>query len=78
MNDIVIKGKWIKRELFVLLLSFGLAFIINIVGILKHGTEWKELLTQLHIVLFLSFVIYVLLWFIRLLIMLVLRPFKKN
>ena len=77
MKDIVIKGKWIRRELYFLLLSLGFAFVMNIVGILKHGTEWKELLTQFHIVVFLSFIIYILLWFIRLLIMLVLKPFKK-
>ena len=78
MKDLLIRGKWIKRELYFLLLSFALAVVMNIVGILKHGTQWKELLTQLHVVVILSFVIYILLWFIRLLIMLVLKPFKKQ
>ena len=78
MKDITIKAKTIKRELYFLLLSFALAFIMNIVGIAKHGTQWKELITQIHVVLILTFIIYLLLWFVRLLAMLVLRPFRKK
>ncbi|MEE4114816.1 MAG: hypothetical protein V2I37_01530 [Marinilabiliaceae bacterium] len=78
MKDITIKAKTIRRELYFLLLSFGLAFILNIVGIAKHGTQWIELITQIHVVLILTFVIYILLWFVRLLAMLVLRPFRKK
>ncbi len=78
MKDITIKAKTIRREIFFILLSFALAFVMNIVGIAKHGTQWKELLTQIHIVLILSLIIYILMWFIRLLVMLVLRPFRKK
>ena len=78
MKDILVKGKWIKRELLFLALSFGLAFVVNIVGILQHGTRWVELLTQLDVVLLLSFVFYILLWFVRLVIFLFALPFKLS
>lgn len=77
MKDITIKAKTIKRELFFILLSIILAFVMNIVGIALHGTQWKELLTQIHVVLILSLIIYILVWFVRLLVMLVRLPFKK-
>ena len=76
MKDILIKGNRIKREVIIIVFCFVLALILNVVGIIIHGTEWKELLTQLHVVVILTFVIYLLLWFIRFIIWIVALPVK--
>jgi hypothetical protein len=78
MKDLVIKGKWIKRELIVLAVLFVSAVIINIIGIVKHGTQWIELLSQLHVVIILTLLLYVLLWLVRLIIYAVSLPFKRK
>jgi len=58
MKDIKITGKTIRRELMILVISFIAAIIINIIAIIKYNTSWKELFTQLHIVILLVLVIY--------------------
>jgi hypothetical protein len=78
MKDLVIKGKWIKRELIVLAVLFVSAVIINIIGIVKHGTQWIELLSQLHVVIILTLLLYVLLWLVRLIIYAVSLPFRRK
>ena len=60
MKDLVIKGKWIKRELIVLAVIFFISVIINMTGIIKHNTEWIEMLSQLHVVIILTIVLYAL------------------
>lgn len=77
MKDIVIKGKWIERELYILLLCLVVAFAVNIAGIAIHDTEWKELVTQLDVVVLLSLVIYLLAWVIRLILLAIFIPLKK-
>ena len=77
MKDLVIKGKWIKRELIVLAVIFFIAVIINIIGIIQHNTEWIEMLSQLHVVIILTIVLYALIWLLRLLIYVVVLPFRK-
>jgi hypothetical protein len=78
MQDIVIKGKTIRRELFVLLVCIIIAFGLNIYSIIAYHTEWKELFTTFHLVLLLGLVIYLLLGLVRLLIKGLLLPFAKN
>lgn len=78
MKDITIPGKTIRRELLILLLSIGIAVVLNIYSIIAYGTEWKELITTFHIVLLLGLVIYLLMGLVRLLIKGLLLPFTKN
>jgi len=61
MKDILIKGIAIRRELFFWLFSFAASILINIYSIIKYNTRWIELLTQLHVVLALSILIYLIL-----------------
>lgn len=77
MKDLVIKGKWIKRELIVLAVIFFISVIINMTGIIQHNTEWIEMLSQLHVVIILTIVLYALIWLPRLLIYVVILPFRK-
>lgn len=67
MKDIQIKGGTIKRETIILLVLFSAAFILNIISIVSYKTNWNELYTQLYLVITLTFVLYILLWPVRLL-----------
>jgi len=78
MKDVVIKGKWIKRELILLAVIFFLALIINMIGIVKHDTRWIEMLSQIHVVLILTLLVYALVWLVRLIIFVVILPFRKK
>ena len=65
MQDIVITKKRIKKELVFLLISFVIALIMNIYGIISYKTQWIELLTTLHITIFLSVFLYFLIAILR-------------
>lgn len=65
MKDIIIKGSRIKRELKFWLVSFLIAVIINIYAIIEYNTNWIEIFSQLHIVVIVSILIYILLILIR-------------
>ncbi len=58
MNDIIIKGKRIKIEIYKLLICFVIANILNLFSIIKFNTKWIEIFTQLHWVLILTGVLY--------------------
>jgi len=77
MKDLVIKGKWIKRELLVLIIMFLIALIMNVAGIITHGGRWMEMLSQLHVVLLLALVLYLVFGFLRLIIYLLVILFRK-
>lgn len=47
-----------KRELIIFGVCFAAAFILNVMGIIKHQSPARELVTQLHVVLFLTLVFY--------------------
>jgi len=78
MKDLVIKGKWLRRELVILAVLFLAAIITNVIGIVKHDTRWIEMLSQLHVVLILTLILYVLLWLVRLIIYAIMLPFRKK
>lgn len=61
MKDIVIGQARIKRELLVLSTCFVAAVLINVYAIATRGTEWSELLSQLHITLAVAVFFYVVL-----------------
>ncbi len=66
MKDTIIKAERKKKELIFLILSFIAAFLFNVYSIIRYGHSFKEILTQLHIVLILTFVFYVIFAILRL------------
>ena len=66
MKDIVVKERVIKRELVLLLGMFVVAFLMNVYAIIIHDGKWSELLSQLHIVLLITFFLYLLALLVRL------------
>ncbi len=65
MKDTVFTPRRKKRELFILLLSFVAANIVNLAGIVIYGTPAKELITQLPVVFALTAFLYFVLAVIR-------------
>lgn len=68
MKDITITASRLRTELIIFIVCFAAAFGINIYSIAKFGTDWSELLSQLHVVLGIALGIYVLIGFIRIII----------
>ena len=66
MKDIVITGKHLRRELFVLLSCFAAACLINLGAIIAYGRPAKELVTMIGYVVFVTLGLYLLLWLVRL------------
>ena len=58
MRDIRIRGTSATRELIIWLVLLLVAFFINVYAIVVHSGNWVELITQLHIVLAMSIVLY--------------------
>jgi len=54
MKDIVIKWKWVRRELLVILACYLLANLANIASVIYYKTSWNEVLTAQEFVLYLS------------------------
>jgi hypothetical protein len=65
MKDILIKGTTVKRELVFWIISLAAAVLVNIYSIIKYNTQWIELLSQIHIVIALSILIYLILLAVR-------------
>ncbi len=78
MRDTIITARAKKRELRYLGISFIIAFLLNILSIILYHTEWKELYTQLVVVIKFSVVIYIFIVVLRLIIIGVARLFGKN
>jgi hypothetical protein len=78
MRDLVIPAKTIKRELAVLLVSFAAAFLLNIYSIIKYKTAWGELFSQLHVVIAVTLVIYLLVVLFRFIISPIFRLLKHK
>lgn len=77
MKDIVISSKALKRELFVALGCFIAAFCMNIYAILHFTRPATELISQIGYVIVCAFIIYVILWLVRLIVILVREILKK-
>ncbi len=78
MKDIVIPSGVVKRELLILLVSFVSAFLLNIFSIIKYKTGWGEIFSQLHVVLAVTVVIYLLVALFRWLFSSLFRLFAKK
>lgn len=77
-RDIVIKSDTVKRELIVFLACFIFAFLMNVFAIVRAGTSWNELFTQLGYVIVIALVVYLLLMPLRLVVWLIMRPFRRK
>ena len=77
MKDIIIKEKHIRRELYLILVSFVLAFVVNVGAIVAFDRPWSELYSQIGYVLFITVGIYVVLATVRIIIALLYRMFRK-
>ena len=65
MKDIIITSKKLKQERNIFLLSFLLAFIINVIAIIVYSRPWIEVISQIGYVIAISFLIYFLIWIPR-------------
>ncbi len=66
MKDIVIGQARIKRELLVGAFCFVGAVLLNVYAITTRGTQWSELITQLHVAVAVAMVLYLVLGVLRL------------
>ena len=57
-KDTTITAAIKKRELIIFVVSFAAAYILNVIGIIQNKSPVKELITQLHVVLLVTLVIY--------------------
>ena len=60
MKDLIIKGKWIKRELIIIVSIYVLANLLNLISIVFYKTDWKELYTSQLFVLYVAEWLYIL------------------
>jgi hypothetical protein len=67
-----------KRELIILLVCFLAAYGLNVIGIIRHHSPAKELITQLHVVLLLAVVFYGAVILLRVLYYLISRLWVKK
>lgn len=65
MKDTVISGKQKKRELIIFLICLFAGTIFNLVAIIKYNTPIQELFTQIHVVVFFSVFLYLLVAILR-------------
>jgi hypothetical protein len=78
MNNIIIKVKIIKRELWIFFSVFVFTFLLNIYSIHYYKTSWSELYTHINVVVLMSIVFYVFIVVVRLLIGFLLKIFHKK
>ncbi len=78
MKPTVISPETKKNELIIISLCFIAALIFNIVSIIKFDTSWKELYTQIHIVLILAIFFYAIILIFRILKWVVLSLFVRK
>ncbi len=68
MKDLVITGRQVRRELWILLGCFVAGCLVNVYAIVHYGRPASELYSQIGYVLVLTVVLYVLLALVRLLL----------
>ncbi|MFA9390098.1 MAG: hypothetical protein ACERKD_09840 [Prolixibacteraceae bacterium] len=65
MKDLLIKSKRLKKEAIYFGSAFGIAFLLNVVSIIRFKTNWSELYTQLGYVFMIAVILYTLSIIIR-------------
>ena len=59
MKDIIIKGKWAKREIIIAAACLVFTCLLNICAIAIKGAAWRELYTTWYAVLFVAAILYI-------------------
>jgi len=78
MKDIIITSKKLKQERNIYLLSFLLAFVINVIAIIVYSRPWIEIVSQIGYVIVISFFIYLILWIPRGIITFSIHLFRRR
>jgi len=77
-KDTTITAAIKKREVIIFVVSFAVAYILNVIGIIQHKSPAKELITQLHVVLLVALVIYGIVIILRVLYYLISRLWLRK
>lgn len=78
MKDIIITSQKLKRERNIYLLSFILAFIVNVITIIVYSRPWIEVISQIGYVIVISIFIYFILWIPRGILNILIRLFRRK
>ncbi len=78
LRDTTITAANKKRELIIFVICFAVAYIMNVIGIIQNSSPAKELITQLHVVLLVSLVIYGIVTILRILYYLISRLWLRK
>jgi hypothetical protein len=78
MTDIVISKRRIARELQIFAACILAAFALNAVSILWFKTEWRELITTLHITLILAAIFFAFIALLRGLVLCAKRLYRRK
>lgn len=78
MKDITIKGSTVRHELLWIATCFVAAFLINTYAVVHFDRPAIELLSQLGFVVVITAALYILLAVVRVVVMLLSIPFKRN
>lgn len=78
MKDIVISGKVIRRELFVLLGCVAASWLLDVYSVIHFSRPAIELVSTIGYVIVLAVIVYVVLWIPRLLILIGRSAFRKR
>nr|MBE6190943.1 hypothetical protein [Rikenellaceae bacterium] len=65
MKDIIIPARTIRRELWILLTLFVVAFLINVGAVWAYDRPWIELFSQLGFVVVITIALYLVCWIPR-------------
>lgn len=65
MKDLVITSKRLKKELYIFLACFVIAFSINAYAVATYKTPWSELFTQIGYVMVITLLLYLLAALVR-------------
>ena len=66
MKDFVIKWKWVKKEIVIILMIYVAVNLLNVLSILVYNTSWNEIITSQLYILFITEWLYFISIFVRL------------
>ena len=78
MKDILITRSRIKKEGIILLVCFIAAVGLNIYAIIDYQSDWSELISQIPIVIAITFLVYLLVLLFRLVFLGITKLIQKN
>lgn len=78
MQDIIISSKKIRKEGYVLLACFVMAFLTNIIAIILFKTPWHEMFSQIGYVIVITIVLYLIVTFFRLITLGIIKLVKRS